>query len=91
MSAHLMWVRLPRVRAERTIGLPMEAVAFVDAQVAAFAHKVGFARLERRVEDQVCFESTTRIEGEQLHRPAPRRSPSGGMSVRPGSHQSGLD
>lgn len=37
--------------AEATIILSMEAAAFVDAQVSAFAHKVGIAQLERLVEE----------------------------------------
>src|SRR3954462_13291006 len=39
--------------AEQTMTLSMEAVAFVDAHVAAFAHKISHARLERLVEEAV--------------------------------------
>src|SRR4051812_3388926 len=39
--------------AEQTMTLSMEAAAFVDAQVAAFAHKIGFASLERLIEEAV--------------------------------------
>src|SRR3954469_19069471 len=39
--------------AEQTITLSMEAAAFVDAHVAAFAHKIGHAGLERLVEEAV--------------------------------------
>jgi hypothetical protein len=37
--------------AQATLGLSREAVAFVDAQVAAFAHKIGAAQLDRLVEE----------------------------------------
>src|SRR3954452_22416684 len=39
--------------AEQTMTLSMEAAGFVDAHVAAFAHKIGHARLERLVEEAV--------------------------------------
>src|SRR3954452_21105210 len=39
--------------AEQTMTLSMEAAAFVDAHVAAFAHKISHARLERLVEEAV--------------------------------------
>src|SRR3954464_15370745 len=39
--------------AEQTISLSMEAAAFVDAHVAAFAHKIGHAALEHVVEEAV--------------------------------------
>src|SRR4051794_14658473 len=39
--------------AEQTITLSMEAAAFVDAHVAAFAHKIGHAGLEHLVEEAV--------------------------------------
>src|SRR3954452_15198989 len=39
--------------AEQTMTLSMEAAAFVDAHVAAFAHKISHARLERLVEGPV--------------------------------------
>ncbi len=39
--------------AEATIGLSREAAAFVDAQVAAFAHRIGIAALERLVEEAI--------------------------------------
>ena len=40
--------------AERTLLLSQEAVAFVDAQVAPFAHKIGIAALERLIEEAIC-------------------------------------
>src|SRR3954454_14172561 len=39
--------------AEQTMTLSMEAAAFVDAHVAAFAHKISHARLERLIEEAV--------------------------------------
>src|SRR4051812_44568724 len=39
--------------AEQTMSLSMEAAAVVDAHVAAFAHKIGFAGLERLIEEAV--------------------------------------
>src|SRR3954452_1884298 len=39
--------------AEQTMTLSMEAAGFVDAHVAAFAHKISHARLERLVEEAV--------------------------------------
>ena len=39
--------------AESTLMLTEEAVAFVDAQVAPFAHKISFAALERLVEEAI--------------------------------------
>src|SRR3954452_716162 len=39
--------------AEQTLTLSMEAAAFVDAHVAAFAHKIGHAGLEHLVEEAV--------------------------------------
>src|SRR3954470_3273945 len=39
--------------AEQTMCLSMEAAGFVDAHVAAFAHKISDARLERLVEEAV--------------------------------------
>src|SRR4051812_39825065 len=39
--------------AEHTLNLSMEAAAFVDTHVAAFAHKISHARLERLVEEAV--------------------------------------
>ena len=39
--------------AEATFGLSMEAAAFVDAQVAPFAHRIGIAALERLVAEAV--------------------------------------
>ena len=39
--------------AQATIGLTMEAAQFVDAQVAAFAHKIGIAALERLVAEAI--------------------------------------
>src|SRR4051812_15479461 len=39
--------------AEQPMTLSMEAAGFVDAHVAAFAHKIGHARLERLVEEAV--------------------------------------
>src|SRR4051812_46231118 len=39
--------------AEQTISLSTKAAAFVDAHVAAFAHKIGHAGLERLVEEAV--------------------------------------
>src|SRR3954453_14076930 len=42
-----------RKGAEQTMCLSMEAAAFVDAHVAAFAHKISHARLERLVEEAV--------------------------------------
>src|SRR3954451_22551104 len=39
--------------AEQTLTLSMEAAAFVDAHVAAFAHKISHARLERLIEEAV--------------------------------------
>src|SRR4051812_25863719 len=39
--------------AEQTLPLSMEAAAFVDAHVAAFAHKIGHAGLEHLVEEAV--------------------------------------
>src|SRR3954464_9805219 len=42
-----------REGAEQTLGLSMEAAAFVDAHVAAFAHKIGHAGLEHLVEEAV--------------------------------------
>src|SRR3954470_16510457 len=39
--------------AEQTITLSLEAAAFVDAHVAAFAHKIGHAGLEHLVEEAV--------------------------------------
>ena len=39
--------------AEATIGLSREAAAFVDAQVAAFAHRIGIAALERLIEEAI--------------------------------------
>src|SRR3954451_15613380 len=39
--------------AEQTLNLSMEAAAFVDAHVAAFAHKIGHAGLEHLVEEAV--------------------------------------
>ncbi len=39
--------------ADSTLLLSMEAAAFVDAQVAAFAHKIGIAALERLVAEAI--------------------------------------
>src|SRR3954471_15334903 len=39
--------------AEQTLTLSMEAAGFVDTHVAAFAHKISHARLERLVEEAV--------------------------------------
>ena len=39
--------------AQATLGLSMEAAAFVDAQVAGFAHKIGLAALERLVAEAI--------------------------------------
>src|SRR4051812_42445026 len=39
--------------AEQTLSLSLEAAAFVDAHVAAFAHKIGHAGLEHLVEEAV--------------------------------------
>src|SRR4051812_38437137 len=39
--------------AEQTLTLSMEAAAFVDAHVAAFAHKIGHAGLEHLVEEAI--------------------------------------
>src|SRR4051794_21840649 len=39
--------------AEQTMTLSMEAAGFVDAHVAAFAHKISHARLERLVDEAV--------------------------------------
>ena len=39
--------------AEATFGLPKEAAAFVDAQVAPFAHRIGIAALERLVAEAI--------------------------------------
>ena len=39
--------------AEATFGLSMEAAAFVDAQVAPFAHRIGIAALERLVAEAI--------------------------------------
>src|SRR3954469_6723237 len=59
--------------AEQTITLSMEAAAFVDAHVAAFAHKIGHAGLERLVEEAVTrfmpaeAEERRRAAGEHRH------------------------
>src|SRR4051812_29575111 len=39
--------------AEQTLNLSMEAAAFVDAHIAAFAHKIGHTGLEHLVEEAV--------------------------------------
>src|SRR3954464_9767476 len=39
--------------AEATFGLSWEAAAFVDAQVAPFAHRIGMAALERLVDEAI--------------------------------------
>ena len=39
--------------AEATFGLSLEAAAFVDAQVAPFAHRIGIAALERLVAEAI--------------------------------------
>ena len=39
--------------AQETLGLTREAAAFVDAQVAPFAHRIGIAALERLVAEAV--------------------------------------
>ncbi len=39
--------------AERTMALTFEAAAFVDAQVAPFAHKIGYAALDRLIEEAI--------------------------------------
>ena len=49
-SGHLPVWRARRV-ADATLLLTPEAAAFVDAQVAPFAHKIGFTALERLVEE----------------------------------------
>jgi 5-methylcytosine-specific restriction endonuclease McrA len=46
-------VRRARRIAQATNGLNFEAAAFVDAQVAPFAHKIGFAALERLVAEAI--------------------------------------
>lgn len=54
---HVINLRVPAWRARRiaqaTTGLSAEAAAFVDAQVAPFAHKVGPAVLDRLVEEAI--------------------------------------
>ncbi len=52
MTGDLQTWRARRV-AEHTLLLSPEAVGFVDAQVAGFAHKIGYAALERLVEEAV--------------------------------------
>src|SRR3954471_5622605 len=58
--------------AEQTLTLSMEAAAFVDAHVAAFAHKISHARLERLVEESVTrfmpAEAEARRRGAAEHR-----------------------
>ncbi len=39
--------------AQATLGLSPEAAAYVDAQVAPFAHKIGLAQLDRVVEEAI--------------------------------------
>src|SRR3954469_7286209 len=51
-SAQLAPWRARRI-AEQTLCLSLEAAAFVDAQVAPFAHKIGPAQTERLVEEAI--------------------------------------
>src|SRR3954465_5146784 len=75
--------------AEHTLTLSMEAAAFVDAHVAAFAHKIGHAGLEHLVEEAVTrfipAEAEERRRGAGEHRhfgiPPPPPAAEGGVDV----------
>src|SRR4051794_36439566 len=76
--------------AEQTMTLSMEAAGFVDAHVAAFAHKISHARLERLVEEAVTrfmpaeAEARRRAapESPDLHNPTPHTTPGGVVGAR---------
>src|SRR3954451_20450168 len=58
--------------AEDTLCLSPEAAAFVDQQVAAFAHKIGPAQTERLVEEAIA-RFMPEFAAERRHRAADRR------------------